>query len=311
MLIFYLYKQACGRGQMFIMQPLTSSCLTLQGEVLAAKFFKEVVTLGYIPDLPGHLSVMTDTDPLSQPSGTPHAMLSNQAPRIPAQTTHSPHSASQHRHTSASLAGSHRQTGCTSRLHSQGLQDSPRASWHPSHGATIPQRGAGRGPRGSNVLANPLLPNPSSCLRAAMDSHQPGPSRASQSSQSHAAISHQPGASVSHVGMPARTAAAAHNPLLPNPSACFRTAQDALQPSRLPSDAAEAGASLPVSARQPLATLSIRKDDPLVLSVMEITECSFAKAKKVCILPVAMNKPDVLYMHPFLYSVQCLWIQAA
>ena len=104
------------------------------------------------------------------------------------------------------------------------------------------------------------------------------------------------GAGNSQVGRSAGSAAAAHNPLLPNPSACFQKAQTALQPSRQPAAAAQglvnahpglANASQgtvnvakPRAAGQPLAAQE-KEDDPLVLQLVEIANCSYAKAKKV------------------------------
>ena len=118
----------------------------------------------------------------------------------------------------------------------------------------------------------------------------------------------------SQVGRSAGTAAAAHNPLLPNPSACFQKAQTALQPSRQPAAAAglvnaqqghvhssqgPVNAVKPRAAGQPLAAQD-KEDDPLVLQLVEIANCSYAKAKKVTnhVLELGLCSPAVVAAAP-------------
>lgn len=264
--------------------PANPPDLPLQGERMGGQFFKEMVQMQEIPDLPGSLSVMNDVNLLSQPLGSPQPLPSTQTRTNAAQSMHSPHSTPQPRRTSANLASSHRHTGHLSRLHSQGSQDSPRASWHPPssyHQASQPQGVSQVQTGGSYPAGNPLLPNPSSCLRAVMDSRPTG--RHSRNAQLSSAISNQQTAPTTDVGerMATTAAAAAHNPLLPHPSACLRKAQQAVQHSRASAKAADAALPSSAAARQPLTVRRVSRDDPIALEIMEVTECSFAKAQKV------------------------------
>lgn len=243
---------------------------------MALQFFKECVDLNLVDDLPAPFSVK-DTDSLPQPSSTSQPLpprAPSQAFRNPSQPTSSPHSASQHQHTSASLAASHRPSSHLARQGSQQAEHSPQASGQPSAKGVVSQPA---------TVHNPLLPHPSSSLRCAVNLIQPPASMQGRSSS-------QPSKAVCKPGQNSKAADAAHapgqNPLLPHPSSCYRAAQDTRHAGNPDASASQQLAYNVAASQQPMAAptdLEDDVDDADVSQVMEFATCSHAKARKVCL----------------------------